>query len=172
VPIWQDLLGEVTDAIDTPAAGYVNSNAFAGTVIRQGLADGLSGSAILEQYRAAGGTIANGTFWALRGEIAATANAELDPAALMRGDDSVIVKIGGGRAGSYKVQLRAYSQTVDEDGELIQKYQQFSMGQRDLDVAQAMSDFVDIFNQNIADTAYGGQLLGLEVTGIYQYTGK
>jgi hypothetical protein len=172
MPGFDELLGVVSDAIETSAGGYVRSNAFAGTVIRQGIAEGMSGSQILSAYRSAGGTIANQTFWALRGEIAASASAAGDTAGLIAGDPSAVVQIGGGRAGSYKVQLRAYSQTIDEHGEVVRKYQQFSLGQRDLDPTRALSDFTDIWNQNISDTEYGGQLLGMEVTGLYEYTGR
>lgn len=166
-----DLLGVLSDAAGTGAEGYATSRAMLGTVIRAGVDDGMSGRQILSAYREAGGKIANQTFWGLRGEISGAANRFEDVAAIMSGDQSAIQSIAGGRAGSYRVQMRAYYTRTGDDGEVERGYQQFTLHQRELDIDAALQDATSIWSDNSDTQSFPGELLGLEVTGVYQYTG-
>jgi hypothetical protein len=166
-----DILSNVADAAGSSAESYIASRPILGTIIRAGTAEGLSGSQILAAYRINGGRIANQTFWGLRGEILGAANRFENVAALLSGDRDAVQDIGGGKQGSYRVEMRAYYQREDEDGTIERGYQQFTLHQRDLDVGQALQDATSIWGDNSDTQSFPGSLLGLEVTGVYQYTG-
>lgn len=169
--VFTALTALIEDVAGTAAESYISSKPILGTLIRAGNNEGLSGNQILSRFRLSGGKIANQTFWGLRGQILSQANKFSDLGGLLGGDDSAIQQIGGGRAGSYRVQFRAYYQRTDELGNIENGYQQFTIHQRLLDVPGAMQDATDIWGDNSDTQSFPGQLLGLETTGIYQYTG-
>lgn len=169
---FEDLIDVLGSAAGTDAESYATSKATLGTVIRAGVDEGMSGRSILSAYRSIGGKIANDTFWGLRGEIAGASVKFADTAAIMAGDYSGIQTISGGRAGSYRVQMRAYYSRTDEDGNIEKGYQQFTLHQKDLDINAALDDATAIWGDNSDTQSFPGTLLGLETTGVYQYTGQ
>jgi hypothetical protein len=168
--------GALTDLLqlfgEQAAGRYLGSRSMLGTIIRVGLEGNMTATDILKAYRLNGGTVANSTFWGLKGQIQSAENKFASAANLLAGQSPAVQQIGGGKAGSYRVQMRAYYQKMGDNGEMERGYQQFTLHQRELDVERALEDAGNIWSDNTDTDSLPGQLLGLELTGIYQYTGQ
>lgn len=165
------LLRTLAEQVGTAASEYVLSQGMLGTIIRAGINDGLSGRTILSQYRLAGGSTADRTFWRLKGQIDSAASRFDNALGLLAGNRETIQPIEGGKAGSYRVQMRGYYTREGEDGTIESGYQSFTIHQRDLDVPGAINDAQGIWGDNSDTQSFPGSLDGLEVTGLYQYEG-
>jgi hypothetical protein len=166
------LIDLIEGAGETAASRFIYSKPMLGTIIRQGMQDGMSGRAILSQYRVAGGKISNQTFWSLNQQVRSNLNRFAAGFTPGQGGDTPIEQISGGKAGSYRVEFRAYYTRTEEDGSIEKGYQQFTLHQRELDLNAAAADATSIWSDNSDTQSFPGTLLGLEITGVYQYTGR
>jgi hypothetical protein len=171
VSILGPILQSLAEQIGGAASEYVLSQGMLGTIIRAGINDGLSGRTILQQYRLAGGATADRTFWRLKGQIDSSATRFDNALGLLRGSRDSVQQIEGGKAGSYRIQMRGYYTREGEDGSIESGYQSFTIHQRELDVPSALDDAMSIWGDNSDTQSFPGSLDGLEVTGLYQYTG-
>lgn len=170
VDAFDALLGLAQEAEGTASASYLSSSAGLGQVIRAGDAAGLSGRSILASWRDAGGHVTDANYWQLRNAVLSGTSPPFghDFGALLSGE--AVTEIPGGREGLYQVNFRQYVQH-STPGLPDYSVQNFSMSQRELDVAdaaRAMSDMMDSWD-NPAD-AYG-RLIGFEITSVVRYTG-
>jgi hypothetical protein len=169
--VFDALLGLTAESEGTAAQAYLTSYPGLGQVIRAGSEAGLSGRQILAGYREAGGTVTDANYWRLRSAVLSATQAPFgqDYAALLTGGE--VTEMPGGRAGLHQVNFRQYVQHSPDTGLPEYSVQNFSMSQRELDVAdaaRAMSDMMDSWD-NPAD-AYG-RLIGFEITSVIRYTG-
>jgi hypothetical protein len=167
-----DFLGSLGSAIGTTAANYVLSGSTLGTVIRLGQNAGMSGRGILSAYRQAGGKTSNSTFWQINRAVKIGSNPVSAETMADWYNGRGALPIPGGKSGSFRVQMRGFYQTVDEEGNIEQGYQQFTLHQSELDLTGALADATSIWSDNSDTESFPGQLLALEVTGVYQYTGQ
>jgi hypothetical protein len=169
--VFSDLLADLTGAEGSAAGNYLASQAGLGAVIRYGNEAGLSGRAILDAFRSAGGTVANSTYWQLRSQVLSYGEQVTDAAGLLRGDDSLITEIPGGRAGLYQIDFRVYVQRSTGGPLPERSTTTFSMVQRDLDVDAAL-EAMDQISADISNPeTESGKWLSYEILSIGRYTG-
>lgn len=168
---WSDLLSSITENVGTGAGNYLTSQSGLSALIRYGSDLGLSGRGVLSAYREAGGTVTNSTFWQLRSRVLAYGQPVENAAGLLRGDESLIDNIPGGRAGRYQIDFRVYV-TRPGGGRLpTASTEIFSMMQRDLDVDSALSAMQDIASQMTDKGGEYGNWTSFEIVSIGRYTG-
>ena len=110
------VLGVINEALTGDAEADALSRAVLGPVIREGIANGLSGRSILQAYRLAGGSVADSVFWQLRQAVMITANAWGDTAALTTDPSALIAEMPGGQAGVYDLKFTVYMRNAPETG--------------------------------------------------------
>lgn len=157
------------------AAQYITSRSVTASLIGAALDEGISPTALLRGLRSAGLGIRTQNYYRLVGQVR-TEGARLGNVAsvLMGGAvaPGTITQLEGGQAGKYMVNVRSYYQYTDEAGDLIQEFRTTSVLQRTLDLTQALRDTTSLIAQNSGTgTSLIGQVIGLEVSGVYQWQG-
>lgn len=168
---FSNILEVLNGALEGPASDYVLSRPVLGTLIREGTALGMTGREILAAYRDAGGTIANQTFWQLRGQIASSTNLWQDQVALSLTPDDFIQDVKGGRAGTYRLDFRVYVNRAGASGLPEATTTQFSMLQKELDTDAALDRMGAIASEMTDPESESGAWVGFELIGLSRYTG-
>lgn len=160
---------------DSAATDYLSSPVGRGAVVRAGIEQGLSGAQILDAMSGAGFGMRRQDFYGLYGELSAMGQQGASIASAVASgafDESMVADLEGGRPGTYMVNVRSVYQKRDDLGNWERGEHVTSILQRDgLDIAAALDDANELLSNIWPGDTELGQILGLEVSGVYQWQG-
>jgi hypothetical protein len=170
--IFDSLVQTITDAAGTAAASYAQSMNPLSSLIRAGSEIGMSGRSILASYRAAGGSVANATFWNLRQATLSSRVNQSQFGELLTGDQSSIGLLAGGKAGQYRIDFTVHVRRVGSSGLPEYTTTKFTMLQNVFDLAGAMDEMSRQAGLKTDPGSDYGAWIGYEVDSVSMYQGK